>query len=71
MGFAVRAALSVWDFVVGDAWIVAGVVVATVIGSFVHASGSSSLEQMEGPAMFAAVLLGLILSLWQGARQSR
>ncbi len=66
----IGAALWIWDFVVGDAWIVAGVVLAAAIGGLMHASSSTSLERLEGPLMFVVVLLGMVLSLWQGARQA-
>jgi ABC-type phosphate/phosphonate transport system permease subunit len=67
----IRAALWVWDFVVGDAWIVLGVVLAGAIGGLIHTSSSVTLERLEGPLMFTVVILGMVLSLWQGARQGR
>jgi hypothetical protein len=67
----IRGAAWVWGFVVGDAWIVLGVVLAGAIGGLIHASSSAALERLEGPLMFAAVILGMALSLRQGARQAR
>jgi type III secretory pathway component EscS len=69
--FIVNAALWVWDFVVGDALIVAGVAVAVVIGLIIQASSSGSVRNAEGPLIFVAALAGMLLSLWQAARQSQ
>ena len=70
MKFVTNAALWVWDFVVGDALIVAGVVVAVIIGLVLQASSKGSVRDVEGPLIFLAALGGMLLSLWNAARQS-
>ena len=63
MTIARRAALAVWDFVVGDDWVVAiGVVIALGVTALVAGAGVSAWWVMP------AAVLGLLgHSLWRAA----
>lgn len=59
------AALWVWDFVVGDARLVGGVVVAIVVTALLVATHRSALADAAGIVFFLLIVAAIAFSLWK------